>query len=194
MSEQNNTAERHLRFGTLGWRQPDWSQHYYPADLPEDWRLGYYANELSAVLLEPAAWCDQDEQVLDDWRDETHPGFRFYLLADAAVDVQAQSRRAATLGARLGGLLWPASPAPAGTLAPIADLPERVRGWGDARGLRLALLDVAGLDLRGRRGLLDALAPRLEQGQSAAVILVAPGVTPADAHELQTVAELMGLA
>jgi len=194
MSKQNNTAERRLRFGTLDWRQSDWSQSYYPEDLPEEWQLGYYANELSAVLLEPAAWCDQGEQALAGWQDETHPGFRFYLLVDATVDVQAQTRRAAALGDRLGGLLWPEAPAPAGVLAPMADLPERVRGWGDAQGLRLALLDVAGLDLRQRRGLLDALAPRLDDARSTAVILVAPGLTPADAHELQTVAELMGLA
>lgn len=194
MTQQNNTAARHLRFGTIDWRQPGWTEGYYPEDLPEDWQLGFYANEASAVLLPAATWRGEDAAVLAGWRDESHADFRFYLLADAAVDVELQRRQAATLGGRLGGLLWPTHPAPPGTMAPLTDLPEKIQGWGDEHGLRVAMLDVAGLTLRQRRGLLDLLAPRLLSTYSRAIILTAPEITPGDAQELQTVAELMGLA
>lgn len=194
MSQEHTTTPPRLRFGTLDWRHAQWAEHYYPGDLPEDWRLGYYANELGAVLLPPQAWRGESPDGLAAWADEVHAGFRFYLIADAGADAGAQQAQAVALGERLGALLWPSAPAPAGLAALLPDLPERVRAWGDQEGVRLALLEVGGLDLRGRRVLLEQLASRLSQLEGAAVILSGTTVTPADARELQTVAELMGLA
>lgn len=194
MATQHITAARRLRFGTLGWERTGWETTYYPDDLPEDWRLGYYANELSAVLLEPQAWRHCDAGRLGEWPAEVHEAFRFYLLADPAADAVGQLQLAAALGGHLGGVLWPVAPAPEGALSPLAGLPERVRGWGEGGTLRLALLDVDGLDLRARRALLDALAPRLAEEGGQTVIADAPDITPAEVRELQTVAELMGLA
>lgn len=194
MNSEHNTVPRRLRFGTVHWRQPGGAGSYYPDDLPEDWQLGYYANELSAVLLPASAWCDVAPDQLAEWAEDVQPGFRFYLLADAGAPVEAQRARARALGDRLGGLLWPNAPAPDGAASPLADLPEHVQAWQDPDGLYLALLEVAGLDLRARRGLLDALGPRLAANEGAAVILAGAGVGPDDALQLQTVAELMGLA
>ena len=115
MSREHNTVPRRLRFGTVDWRQPG----YYPDDLPRDWQLGYYANELSAVLLPVAGWRDVAQDQLAEWAEDVHPGFRFYLLADAGVPIEAQLARATALGDRLGALLWPSAPAPA------ADPPSR---------------------------------------------------------------------
>jgi hypothetical protein len=39
--------------GSTGWQHPAWCDDYYPADLPADWQLAYYANEFP-VLLVPA--------------------------------------------------------------------------------------------------------------------------------------------
>lgn len=192
MSSEHNTVPRRLRFGTVGWRHPDWAGSYYPEDLPEEWQLGYYANELSAVLLPASVWRAASTQQLADWAGDVHAGFLFYLFADPGVPVEQQQAHARVLGERLGGLLWPAAPAPQGAATPLDDLPGRVQAWGDGDALCLALLDVAGLDLRARRKLLDELAPHLARAEGAAVILA--GVAPGDAHELQTVAELMGLA
>lgn len=194
MEQQHTTAAPRLRFGTLDWRCPAWQATYYPEDLPADWRLGYYANELPAVLLAAPAWLAEDDATLAAWAAEVHDDFRFYLLADAAQDAAVQQRRAGVLGERLGGLLWPGVPAPGGCWAPQADLPARLSGWGDAAGLRLALLDVAGLSLRERRGLLELLAPRLAAGGDTAVIVDDPASPPDAVRELQVVAELLGLA
>lgn len=195
MGLEHITAARRLRFGTIGWQRPGWETQYYPDDLPPDWRLGYYANELGAVLLEPQAWCDAGKTQLGEWADEVHADFRFYLLADPAVAPGEQLQQAGALGGCLGGVLWPtAGAATAGVLRPLADLPDRVRGWGEQGDLRLAVLDVDGLGLRARRGLLDALAPRLGGDAERAVIVEGASITPAEVRELQTVAELMGLA
>ncbi len=191
---QNNTADRPLRFGTLGWRNAGWAESYYPEDLPEDWQLGYYANEQAAIMLPAASWAGRPPAELGGWADETPEDFRWYLLGDAAYDADTQQTLASVLGARLGGLLWPQSPAPEGWLAPLEDMPDRVSGWGDAEGLRVALLHVEGLDLRAQRSVLERIKPLLDADRTAALILTGDAVTPAMARELQTVAELMGLA
>lgn len=191
---QNTTAARPLRFGTLGWRNPGWADAYYPEDLPEDWQLGFYANELTALLLPAASWAGRPPAELGAWAQETHDAFRWYLQGDPAYDEDAQRTLASVLGERLGGLLWPQAPAPEGWLAPLEDMPERINAWGDDTGLRLALLHVDGMDLRAQRHLLDTLKPWLDADRPAALIVTGDDVTPATARELQTVAELMGLA
>jgi hypothetical protein len=194
MTEQHTTSARHLRFGTCGWRQSAWLTTYYPDDLPEDWQLSYYANELPAVLLEASAWVTASAQALAGWAEDVHPDFRFYLMADPVRELARQQQLAASLGECLGGLLWPESPAPDGCLAPLAELPPRMQGWGDAQGLRVAVLDVVGLDLRARRGLLEQLAPYLSAALDQAVIVRDADSAPPAVRELQTVADLMGLA
>jgi hypothetical protein len=194
LSQQHNTEAR-VRFGARDWRHADWVAAYYPEDLPNDWQLGYYANELSAVLLDPAAWREESPANLADWAAETHEGFRFYLMLDAKEDVAAQCARAAALADRLGGLLWSGGDVPAGALGAVGDeLPEGVRGWGDSAGVRLAMLDLSGQDLRARRVLLEQLAPLLAADGDVAIILDWDDVLPAEVRELQTIAELMGLA
>jgi hypothetical protein len=194
MANEHTTDVWRLRFGTVGWRRPQWDDGYYPDDLPSDWQLGYYANELAAVLLEPGDWLSAEPTQLADWAGEVHADFRFYLRADTQRDAAGQLRLAQSLGSRLGAVLWPVAPAPAGALAPVELATQRVTAWGDAAGVKAALLDVAGLDLRARRGLLEQLAPLLRGGDAGAIFLEDPVVTPGAARELQMVAELMGLA
>ena len=42
---RNGNVERRLLLGTQGWQRAEWIGSYYPADLPPDWRLAYYAND-----------------------------------------------------------------------------------------------------------------------------------------------------
>lgn len=193
MSDQHNTEQR-VRFGARHWQHADWVGGYYPEDLPEDWRLGYYANELGAVLLPDAAWRGLDGESLADWALDVHDDFRFYLAVAAEGGAPDPEALGAAFGDLLGGLLWEGEAAPAGLLAPYTgELPDGVRAWGDGEGIRLALLDLHGLDLRGRRAVLERLAPVLARGD-AALILDWDGVSPGEIRELQTVAELLGIA
>ncbi len=41
--------------GSYGWNHPAWTETYYPGDMPEDWRLPYYANRFYTVVLDIAA-------------------------------------------------------------------------------------------------------------------------------------------
>jgi len=42
-----------------------WQEAYYPEDLPRDWRLDYYANDYSVVLLPSGNWLQEGLQNLE---------------------------------------------------------------------------------------------------------------------------------
>ena len=73
--------EYRIYIGTQGWNHPNWQGSYYPDDLPGEWALTYYANEIPVVYL-PASenWQEQAEQLLDGSSDK----FRFILGLDAS--------------------------------------------------------------------------------------------------------------
>ncbi|MCB1758740.1 MAG: hypothetical protein KDI68_03030 [Gammaproteobacteria bacterium] len=68
-----------LVVGALGWDHAAWQGGFYPDDLPEDWRLGYYANEFSGVLLPESIWRQLNAAVCRAWCDDVGELFRFYL-------------------------------------------------------------------------------------------------------------------
>ncbi len=43
--------QQNILVGVYDWRQFGLDDHFYPADLPADWRLGYFANEFETTCL-----------------------------------------------------------------------------------------------------------------------------------------------
>jgi hypothetical protein len=68
--------------GAVGWRRPDWRGVFYPQDLPGEWRLSYYANEFSCVLVPPDYWLEGALPDVARWREEVPEGFEFHVLID----------------------------------------------------------------------------------------------------------------
>jgi hypothetical protein len=62
----NGNASKRILLGTAGWERPDWRDAYYPADLPAEWRLAYYANDCDCLLLSAAEWCGGDRGQLGE--------------------------------------------------------------------------------------------------------------------------------
>ena len=88
-----------LCLGARDWEHPSWAQDYYPEDLPADWRLSYYANDLSQVLVPQARWLGAGEAGWADWVEAVPPGFRFFLeLAPGSVP--------ASLAAGVAAAMW----------------------------------------------------------------------------------------
>lgn len=83
-----------------GWWDLADASLFYPSDLPEDWRLGYFANAFSAVLLPAATWVQADTATLQQWREDVTPRFRF--VAEAG-----RGPKAADQAAELGRILGP---------------------------------------------------------------------------------------
>lgn len=75
-----------LLIGTRGWQYPQWIGQFYPDDLPEEWQLGYYSNELNTVLLSEKMLLDATPARIANWQEDTGEQFRFF------IEVTTQSR------------------------------------------------------------------------------------------------------
>ena len=143
--------------GTRGWDHAQWTGRYYPDDLPSSWRLSFYANDFTGVLVPAVQWRAAGRATLARWRQDVPAGFRFFFETE--------------MGAR------PPQP-PADWLQEV--LGETFGGWvgpGDetpCAGLRAANLDAivdAGIDTGIDTG----------QRHSADVVLAAPATWPSAA-------------
>jgi len=71
-----------IRVGACGWDQTHWQGSFFPDDLPDDWRLSYYANEFSTVLVPEYEWKAADVDF-EQWAEDVPDDFRFYFLASS---------------------------------------------------------------------------------------------------------------
>ncbi len=69
--------------GAVAGTAADWTGGFYPEALPEDWRLGYYANHLRAVLVPADTVARADAAQARTWAEETYDEFRFVLEVPA---------------------------------------------------------------------------------------------------------------
>lgn len=74
---ENKLAE--LVVGARGWEHTRWLETYYPDDLPEDWRLDYYANEFGCVVLPAEVWMTAGEEAIEQWLEGVEDDFMFFL-------------------------------------------------------------------------------------------------------------------
>lgn len=74
-----------VHIGTIGWNFPAWDQGYFPNDIPEDWKLAFYANDFSAVALPESLWAGESLESVCQQLDELEPGFAVYCLAQSQM-------------------------------------------------------------------------------------------------------------
>jgi hypothetical protein len=60
-----------------GWWDLADHDRFYPEDLPQDWRLSYFANSFRAAWLPAGLWTGADPQTVKQWHDDVPPGFHF---------------------------------------------------------------------------------------------------------------------
>lgn len=68
-----------LQIGSLGWDYDHWAGGFYPEDMPEEWRLDYYANTFRVVLVEQACWSKWSEDDIEEVIDAVEGEFGFYF-------------------------------------------------------------------------------------------------------------------
>ena len=72
-----------LELAAYGWDGPVWSI-FYPEDLPQEWRLDYYSNEFTSLVVPADDWAGVSIDEAADWLAEAPEGFHFYWeIADA---------------------------------------------------------------------------------------------------------------
>ena len=107
--------------GTSGYSYPEWRGSFYPEKLSTAKMLGYYADRFTTVEINNTFYRMPSEKVLGDWRAKTPDGFAFTLkaprrithnsrLRDCEDSVRTFAERAATLGSKLGVLLFQTPP------------------------------------------------------------------------------------
>ncbi|SDW90178.1 hypothetical protein [Thiocapsa roseopersicina] len=145
-----------------GWDPSPGDADFYPDDLPEDWRLTYFANALDAVALDADVWGQADAGRIAQWCRDVPASFAFYLRHDpGAVAVSASAQVQTLLGERFGG--WILCPDQGGE----DDLPEAAyvllgsvsaAAWSRASALACAVPAGLETDLRAARRWLEGLA------------------------------------
>lgn len=71
-----------LSIGAKGFNYPDWLGEFYPEDMPEEWVVDYYANEIDCVLL--CAEELNDKTLLTTCLNELDESF-YLFVEDSAV-------------------------------------------------------------------------------------------------------------
>jgi uncharacterized protein YecE (DUF72 family) len=131
-----------LYTGTSGFSYKEWKGPFYPADLPAREMLRYYSAQLPAVEINNTFYRMPGPDMLQNWIEQVPAEFRFVLkaprrithtkpLIDKADESAYLCRTAATLGDRLGAILFQLPPylrADAGLLAAFLEqLPPDIR-------------------------------------------------------------------
>ena len=85
--------KRNIRVGAYGWRHSHWLNNFYPNDLPmvneDDWRLAYYSNEFTTVMVPADYWLASDGQAqgvdCKRWLDDVNDDFQFLVECHAEL-------------------------------------------------------------------------------------------------------------
>jgi hypothetical protein len=196
----------------VGWDHPGWKGVFYPDDLPPEWRLSYFANEFSAVLVPQYAWEGEDKVPLGGWVDDVSDGFRFFLELAEPIEFSVARKRFDILGENLGGFVLPRYVTGDGWRetwlamcrqhklkvfeAITSVFPAASRDFSHDEESKLALLITDKLDgnLRDQRIFFERLRDSVPQ--DAQILLCFSGDPPRieAIQKLQQLAQLMGLA
>jgi len=107
--------------GTSGYNYPEWRGSFYPEKMPAAKMLAYYAAAFSTVEINYTFYRTPNTRILAGWDGETPAGFRLTLkapkrithvakLRDCAELTQYFLKTAATLGPKLGAILFQLPP------------------------------------------------------------------------------------
>jgi uncharacterized protein YecE (DUF72 family) len=107
--------------GTSGYNYPEWKGSFYPEKFPAAKMLPYYAEHFTTVEINYTFYRVPNTRILGGWDKETPPGFRLTLkapkrithiakLKDCADLLEYFLKTAATLGPKLGAILFQLPP------------------------------------------------------------------------------------
>lgn len=98
---------KNVRVGAMDWRDPAWTGAFYPADMPEEWRLSYYASQFNCVFLKADIWRNATTTELGKWCDDVHSQFVFLLERDENSTIPiALGHKAIMVGSSDERIVW----------------------------------------------------------------------------------------
>lgn len=115
------SRDRKILIGTSGWHYSHWRGPFYPADMPAEKYLRYYAGIFDTVEINNSFYRLPEAETFAEWRDSVPRGFVFTVkasryithmkkLKDATEPVENFIERASVLGEKLGPILFQLPP------------------------------------------------------------------------------------
>jgi len=142
--------------GARGWLHDRWKESFYPDDIPEEWRLGFYANEFNTLLVPWSQWSESVE-ALEEGLEDTADDFHLYL--ELPAQQQALPAHLAEIKDRVTGFVCTASDSDAWlaeaastNIRLLTPLPEnndffqRLVSQPDEQNITLVLMDGTKID------------------------------------------------
>ncbi len=71
--------------GTSGWHYDHWKDRFYPADLPKEQWLSFYADHFETVEINNSFYHLPNPETFDLWRQTVGKGFRFAVKASRYI-------------------------------------------------------------------------------------------------------------
>ena len=71
--------------GTSGFAFAEWNPGFYPADLKGDRMLAFYGEHLPTVEINVSFYRMPTSKMLEDWKAQTRPPFRFAIKAHRRI-------------------------------------------------------------------------------------------------------------
>jgi uncharacterized protein YecE (DUF72 family) len=110
-----------LFVGTSGYSYKEWKGTFYPEKIPAKEMLNYYSSRLSTVEINATFYRMPQTSMLENWKDQVPPTFRFALKAPQRVthfkrlkDAEEETKyfldTSAVLGEQLGVVLFQLPP------------------------------------------------------------------------------------
>ena len=142
-----------------GWDHDAWCGEFFPADLPREWRLAFYANHFRSVLVPGSMLLGAEIADLAVWRADTHEAFRFFLEISARLVERFRSGGAAALV----GWLEPLEGHIAGLVLRgfLGPRDTTFLHWLEALGDHFAMHELGGLERVAAASASPVLAKRL---------------------------------
>ena len=182
----------HIAVGTSGYAYKEWKGTFYPADLPADGMLRYYAGQLPTVEINNTFYRMPSEKVVLGWAGEVPDGFTFVLKASQRITHRKRLKEAGeelgyflktanVLGPKLGPTLFQLPPNLKKDLPRLNDFLALVpRTWRAAFEFRHAswLDDEVFAALRSHNAALVIADTDAEEGETDPLVI--PTVATAD--------------
>jgi len=193
--------------GARDWLHRAWLQGYYPEDIPDEWRLGFYGNEFNTLLAPWARWRDGAESEWCEQLEDLDEDFHLYLELPAEVQALPDGLAGLGEGEQMAGLVcttsnaddWQVEADKTGLplFRPLeqTDIPFQcyVRNGEDTT--TLVLIDTAQQqleDLVDMREVIEQVLPLLEDIERLDLILVDNEPAIESMRNTRTIAELLG--
>ena len=77
----------HITIAVNGFQHEVWNKQYFPDDLPDEWRFGYYANEFDALLIDSPLQQASDISPVYDMMQEADDKFIFAFCDELPVEL-----------------------------------------------------------------------------------------------------------